>query len=203
MLQAYWEALQNRVTVEQEFVAAVHGIDLRKGSDKIGKDEAKDYINDPLKDFPYDVDYSHFDGTFLAFKEKEYAQFCKQHNRVPNDEEGLRLWSPNRVRAFSGTDAIAKRASVRGELWLVFLEMSKRKQVTLPELRCVLAADMEFLKLMPSQSELVEYGIKPEDARTEHGVEVIHEIPAAHVAKLIKEGRFPSEFKKYVSYSTT
>lgn len=199
MRYAYWSALQERLAAEKDFKAALQGIDLKKGKhDSYSKDEAKAYIEDPLRDFPDDVDYTRFDDKFLGFKRAEYSAFMKKYQRQPTFEETALLWSPKRINAFQGDDVVAKRASVRGELWAVYQEMEKKKKVTLEELHAVLTADFQLQKLLPSVSELAEYNKDKAQGELYSLTGIVIEIPKEHTEKMFKENTFPAELRHYV-----
>lgn len=186
---------------EHEIQAAFHGIDLKKDGvpgGKHSKEEAMAYLQNPLKDFPNDVDYSQFKEEGLNFARQDYAAFQKKFNRPLTFEESKIYWTPQRIAALQGNDPVAKRASVKGELWVLYLEMKKHKEdVTLEDLRSVLEADVKFFKIMPSPSEMAEYNKGRQEDKLYRLAGIVTEIPAPHLQKLIKENRFPQELMRY------
>ena len=202
MRKAYWDALQKKLLSEHELEAALHGIDLRGDKvpgGKYSKEEAMAYMKNPLKDFPNDIDYSQFKEEGLDFHRKEYAAFARKNPRPLTFEESKLLWTPERIDALQGNDPVAKRASVKGELWALYLEMRKHKDpVTLDDILAVLKADLKVLQLVPSPSEMSEYNKDRPRDKLYSLYGIVSEIPTPHLQRLFKENRFPQELMCYV-----
>ena len=200
--KAYWDAIQKRLLSEYESNAALHGIDLRGEKSfggKFSKEEAEAYIKNPLKDFPNDVDYSQFKEDSLNFKRAECAAFMKKVNRPLTFDESKLFWTSERISAIQGDDIVSKRAAVRGELWALYLEMKKHRDVTIESLRSVIAADFRFLKILPSESEMVEYNKNRTSDKLYSLSGIVTEIPDKHLQKLFDADAFPQELMSYVS----
>lgn len=190
MIRVYWQNLQSIEIDESKWDAKLHGFET-KGIplDRMSEHEAREFLSDPMKLFPNDVDYTPYDSEYAAFKRREYRAFVKKHSRPPTDDEclSLKLWEPARIEALEGEHTPARRACMNGELWLIYKELSRFGPATFDDLKRVIATDFALAKMLPSVAEVQVYNVgRKEPVRLQQ--DGIHLVPACHIEKHMAAG---------------
>lgn len=175
------------------FEMSLHGICPKSTDDPVSVHEAKAEISDPLKDFPNDVDYDSFTEEQLSGKLQEYQKFMQVYQRPLNGEQEAYFWTPERVSALKGGDPLARRCSVNGKLWTLYLHIKKTKGTVFPEsIKEMIRKEIVFARLYPSSQDLVKYGKTqgkplPNAANTEKGITMPEHTKALFVSGELKK----------------
>lgn len=182
----------------------IHGIDVGKDvGSPVEREDAEGEIADPLRDFPNDVDYSTFKDEEIGRRGQEYAKFKKRCERPLNDEEAAYFWTPERVDAFKGDDALARRCSVNGQLWVLYSHIKTLKgAVGEYEIRRIITDDIQFSAFFPTSQDLAKYRqldddgnviseVRTDEMQIEQGL-----TPDAHIEHLIKSGKMSDLLKR-------
>lgn len=192
---AYWRAMQQTDKEQTTWEAALHDKQLKQGSQagmECSQEVAESYIHDPLRDFPNDVDYSLFTDEVVQRKLMVYRKFVTEKRREPTLQEERQVWTPQREKALTGSDPVARRASVNGELWYLYRALSQRQEVTLDMLRTILRRDFAVAKLIP----VIPFE-PPKDLHVPPGSILI---PSSHIEALCQTGswhRLLDEARQY------
>jgi len=125
-------------------------------------------LENPLSNFPNDVDYSPFTPERISPKLVEYETYrSKNAGKDLNEEELRYFWTPERFEAFTGGDPLAKRCAVNGELWSTYLHLKRVQGEVDPELiKSLIREDIMFSKFFPTSQDIARYS--QSDTRTEH-----------------------------------
>ena len=162
-MYAFWTSAQEAENEERKFQMQVHGIGV--GDDKnrfpATKQEAEDLIEDPLKDFPNDdLDYSAFTAEVLSQLASDFKRFRKACGRKElTAEETEFFWTPERMDAFNGDNDLARRCSVNGGLWTVYLHLTKLygDEPDIELLKSLINDDITLARLYPNSMDMMRY----------------------------------------------
>jgi len=164
-MYSYWIAAQQSENDERKFIMAVHGM-ASDGDPKnpypASKEDALRALaeKDPLKDFPYDVDYSSLTEKALSDKVLEFNRYNAKREPGPlTDQEIAYFWTDERHAAFFGDDPVAKRCSVNNKLWMTYRYLCK-VQGHPPEielLKRLIKDDILVAKLYPTSMDMRRY----------------------------------------------
>jgi len=206
---------------EIDFQVRVHGGNPDEGNKpvldrrgKIKEAEARRYIEDPFRDFPYDVDFSHLSSSDVDKMIEQDARLAEEAIRIGKpltQREKDKLWTPERKAALEGQDILAKRASINKELWSIYQRMKRNGVEPTKEvlLRCVRIGWAAF-NLFPTDSEVrrrqdleIKHGVKSKEPPLNAGSEAV---PLWHGQNLFNEGRLKGllqEFNQACGFKTT
>lgn len=181
---------------------------------KIKEAEARKYIEDPFRDFPYDVDFSHLTAGDVDGMMAQDAKLIEEATRIGKpltQEEADKLWTTERRAALEGEDILAKRASINKELWSIYQRMKRNGVEPTKEvlLRCVRISWAAF-KLFPTNTEVRsrqdlerKHGVKSQEPPLTAGSEAV---PLWHGQNLFNEGRLQGllqDFNQACGFTTT
>lgn len=181
---------------------------------KVKEAEARKYIEDPFRDFPKDVDFSHLSSGDVDRMIEQDAKLVEEAIRIgkPLTQKELdKLWTPERKAALEGQDILAKRASINKELWSIYQRMKRNGVEPTKEvlLRCVRISWAAF-NLFPSDTEVrrrqdleAKHGVTSKEPPLTAGSEAV---PLWHGQNLFNEGRLQGllqDFNQACGFKTT
>ena len=152
-----WQLLQQRMIAEfkqkMRMQAAMFGIDIDgKKKKKYSKEEAVKALENPVADFPNDIEY---------FNEKDVKERLKHaevfKRNCPNRQPPVTVWNTERADACLGDDVVAKRASMNDDLWVKYTELkSKGVALSVTALKRIVEFDALRAGLYPNTLQLSE-----------------------------------------------
>jgi len=170
------------ITEDMKFQAKLHGAEVGGGdpaTDTTPRDVAEEEIKDPLAYFPDDVDYSPFTSAKLGELSALYNNFRKGiGDRELTQEEIAYFWTPDRISAFNSGDLLAKRCSVNGELWKIYLHLDKQGKVSEQLIKRLIREEIMFAKLFPTTQDMAKYKLEGKECT---------EIPDARTGKTVPQ----------------
>jgi len=152
LLISFWKEIMRRRLDRFTLYAELLGFGAKvKGGKVKTETEARQILQDPLADFPNDLDY------FTDKEIEEKLRYASQRRARAHPRQLYALWTTERAQACRGNDPVARRASMNDVLWGKYEELHRNGRVlTLEQLKCLVEVDVVRSRLYPNLVQLSE-----------------------------------------------
>jgi len=186
----YWYWIMQRMADDNRMQMVLHGFKPTKSDwDRVPEEDALDELRDPLREFPYDIDFSAIKDEQVAQRNKEYRLFSEKVQRKLTNEEEAYFWSTERMNAFGGEDVLAKRCAVNGKLWTTYLHiLHVQGSVDEESIKQIISQDISFARFFPTTQDIAKYNVGREEPLNEVADAQKGETSLTHLKHLHESG---------------